>query len=262
MFKVDTLCKAGVIAAAALFSATVLAAPQFKVPVHYSVELVDGETNNLPYSRSDRTITFDGTGRHQIVLLFEDNFGTQAESRMVQAADPIVIDIMSIGENDLYTFTYDQPHSLKEAELYARTQQIELRDGNHKPLNPEQATYYILASEAGFSILRDYRQDLLSLNRLYAPRYVQGQERVMGLTTYGAPTITANAGAGFNSGTPAHISMAAPMTSSAQEGNLRTSSTSGGAVAGPQGRLRDLINLYNSSDDATKLEFVKYVMSH
>ena len=262
MFKFNHLLKAGLILAAATLSTTVFAEAKFKVPMYYSVELVDGETKNFNYQRSDRSIVLE-PGRHQIVLLFEGTFGTKDNERMVQAADPIVIDIMNIEDNETLTFTYDQPRSVEEADLYSRTQKIDIIDSNRKQITEDKASYYILASDSGFAILRDYRQDLLSLNRLYAPAYVQGSQRTMGMTTYGAPTIKATAGNGILSGSaPTKISMSAPMTSSAQEGNLRTSSTSGGAVQGPQGRLRDLINLYNSSDDKTKLEFMKYVMSN
>ncbi len=264
MSKLKTFICAGMIAACAAVTTQAWAQSKFRVPVNYSVKLVDGQTSDFDYSKSDRTINFAEDGRHQIVLLFEGSFGGSRDQRMVQAANPIVIDIFDIRDGETFTFNYAMPANLRDAELYSRTQKIDLMTIDRHLLTEEQASYYILASETGFSVLRDYRQDLMSLNRLYAPNYLSGNQRTMGMTTYGAPTITATAGSNIFSGDDnrRNITMAAPMTSSAQEGNMRTSSTSGGAVQGPQGKLRDLIEFYESCDDKTKLEFVKYVMQH
>ncbi len=260
MLKITNMFKTGLVLLAAVMSVPAFAAAQFKVPMNYTVELVDGDSSNYDYSRMNRTITLT-PGRHQIVIRFEGTFGPAKDARIVQSSNPLVIDIWNIADEEVMTFTYDMPQSIREAELYAKTEKINLIYADRRPVPEDRAAYFILASESGFSFVRDYRQDLMSVNRLYAPGYVQGGDRVMGMTSYGAPTITATSGVGA-SNTPQRFSMEAPMTSAAQESNLRTSSTSGGAVAGPQGKLRDLINLYNSADDKTKLEFVKYVMSN
>ena len=253
--------KAGA-AAAAIACAFQISAAEFVVPVHYSVELVDGETSEFDFNKDTRAINLSA-GRHQIVLLFEDTFGTSANRRLVQASNPIVVEITNIPADGSYTFDYPEPRGLEGAENYARTQKITLTQTSGKPLAESEAYYYILASESGFSILRDYRQDLMSLNRLYAPKYVQGSNRTVGMTSYGAPTITADTFSNpGDSSAAANVTMAAPMTTAAQDANLTTSSTSGGAVSGPSPQLRQLVSLYESADAETKLQFVKYVMSH
>lgn len=244
----------------ALCCATSAFAGGFKVPPYYSIELVDGATSNFNYDKSTRTLSLE-PGRHQIVLSFEGTFGSSRESSLVESSNPIVIDIHNLGADETLSFSYKIPQSLEEASKYARTQVIELNDGKTKVAG-DKATYFILQSDSGFSIFRDYRQDLLSVNRLYAPNYVEGSDRTMGLTSYGAPTITAtnNMSIGSNSA-PANITMPAPGVSSSQNAVMQTSAVGGGAAA-VNVKLNDLINLYNSADDKTRLEFVKYVMSH
>lgn len=259
--KLTALLKAGTVGAAVLFAASALAA-KFEVPSYYSVKLVDGESSDFNYDKSTRTINLTG-GRHQLVMLFEGQFGSSADKRMIQAADPIVVEIPYMDENASYTFDYKLPRSAEEAERYSRTQLITLTTTAGKPLSKSEASYYILKSDSGFSVLRDYRQDLMSLNRLYAPRYVVGSERSIGMTSYGAPVITAeNTGNVLSSKQQQNFTMAAPMLSAEQESNLATSSTSGGKVAAPSPLLRQLVALYESADNETKLQFVKYVMSH
>ena len=250
-------------AAALLALSFQLSAAEFVVPAHYSVELVDGDSSEFNYNKDNRTLTLEA-GRHQLVLLFEDTFGTSDNKRLVQAANPIVVEITNMPADASYTFDYPEPRGLDGAEQYARTQKITLTHTQGGPLSEAEAYYYILASESGYSILRDYRQDLLSLNRLYAPKYVMGGNRTIGMTAYGAPTITADAfGNSLNANSmQSNVTMSAPMTSAAQESNLATSSTSGGAVATPSPVLRQLVALYESADNETKLQFVKYVMSH
>ena len=49
--------KFSVLAAGLLFSINAMADTGFKVPVHYNVELVDGESDPDSYSRFSRTVT-------------------------------------------------------------------------------------------------------------------------------------------------------------------------------------------------------------
>ncbi len=258
------------VAAAALSGSSALMAAEFVVPSHYTLELVDGETDNFDYNRSNRTLNL-GPGRHQLALIFEGNFGTSETLRLVRATNPVIIEIPNMPADATYTFKYPRPMGRDKAEQYARNQQITLTDGSGRELSENEAYYYLLTAESGFTMMRDFRQELLSLNRLYSPRYVQGSNRTIGMTSYGAPVITADstaalrgnvqtAGAGAFSGT-----MPAPATSSAQHSNMATSSTLGGSVpapTAPSAVLNQLINLYESADSDTKLQFVKYVMSH
>ena len=85
--------KFSVLAAGLLFSINAMADTGFKVPVHYNVELVDGESDPDSYSRFSHTVTLT-PGKHQVVLTFKDNFKNGSDSRIVQSIDPLVIDKM------------------------------------------------------------------------------------------------------------------------------------------------------------------------
>lgn len=268
MSKFGTFLKVTALAGALAAATQSLAASTFQVPVNYSVELFDGQTSDFGYSRSNRTITMQ-PGRHQIVLLFEGSFGAARDSRLIQAANPIVIEIPNIPDNTNYTFTYDMPRTELEAEQYARAQKITLIDANTKaPLSNDQANYYILTSDSGFAILRDYRDDLASVGRLYAPAPVLAQMQEQNNTQVnnnGVMTVQARSGGSFAAGAVAGNGMSSTVTNAAQEVKAaqnsnepqKVQSLSNGGAA-----YNQLVNMYNQADDATKLQFVKYIMSH
>jgi uncharacterized protein YccT (UPF0319 family) len=253
--------KAGLLLAALAFSAPVFAEGGFKVPVHFNLELVDGVTNPESYSRFNRTVELE-PGRHQIVVSFKDTFGGASDSQLVQASNPIVIDIMDLKKDQIITFEYNIPTTIEQAQRFSRTQKLTLIDKNTEKAIPKaDASYFILASETGFTMMRDYRTELLTLNRLYAPTYVAGHERTMGMTDYGSPIIEATAASDLMSGNyQQNQVMSAPGLSSSQQSNMSTSSKKGNANGGVT--FNQLVKLYNQADDATKLQFVKYVMSH
>ena len=224
--------KFSVLAAGLLFSVNAMADTGFKVPVHYNVELVDGESDPDSYSRFSRTVTLT-PGKHQVVLTFKDNFKNGSDSRIVQSIDPLVIDINNLKADQVVTFQYAKPANEDQAKRYAHQQKITLSDTTGRVLPSSEASYFILTSDKGFSLMRDYRQELDSLGRLYAPAYVSNQQ-VQGLTLE-----------------PMGVDSSAMATSS--------TGTSGKADAAT---YNNLVKMYNSADDATKLKFVKYVMSH
>ena len=83
----------------------------------------------------------------------------------------------------------------------------------------------------------------------------------MGMTDYGSPIIEATAASDLMSGDyQQNQVMSAPGLSSSQQSNMSTSSKKGNANGGVT--FNQLVKLYNQADDATKLQFVKYVMSH
>lgn len=272
MSKLGTFVKASAIASALALTTQVFAASTFQVPINYSVEVVDGKTSDYGYNRFDRTITLQ-PGRHQIVLLFEGTFGVARDSRLVQAANPIVIEIPNMPDNQAYTFDYKMPRSEGEAEQYARAQKITLVNAQSKtPLSKDEANYYILTSDSGFAILRDYREDLASIGRLYAPAPVvaemqkqnsEGQVNDDGVLTIqarsGGNTAAVVAAGGATAGMSATVATANQQVKAANASNAPQevqSLSNGGAV------YNQLVNMYNQADDATKLQFVKYIMSH
>ncbi len=249
--------KAGLVLVAAFFATSAMAESGFKVPLHYNLELVDGLDSFDTYSRFSRTLSLT-PGRHQVVLTFKDTFTSSGDTRLVQSASPIVIDIMDLKKNQTMTFEYALPTSVSQAETYARTQKITLTDTDGNRINKADATYFIMTSENGFVMGRDYRQELMSLDRLYAPAYVEGSKRGIGMTSYGAPTIEATNNR-FDTSTQT-MSLDDPGTSIAQESAMSTSSKKGKATGGVS--FNQLVKLYNQADDATKLKFVKYVMAN
>jgi len=252
------ILKIGAAAAAMVLASAAFAESGFKLPVHYTLEMVDGADKPENYSRFSRTVTLS-PGRHQLVVLFKDTFQGGSDARLVQSSNPIVIDLMNLKPNQTVTFDYDIPSSLSKADTYARTQKIRIVDTKGNAIPSSDASYFIMTSENGFVLGRDYRQELMSLNRLYAPAYVEGGKRGVGMTSYGAPTIQAtNDRYAENSSTQ---TLDDPGLSVAQEDTMATSSRSGGSTRGGAS-YNQLVKLYNSADDATKLKFVKYVMSH
>ena len=83
----------------------------------------------------------------------------------------------------------------------------------------------------------------------------------MGMTEYGSPIIEASAASNLIGATNlGNQTMDAPGLTTSQNSNMSTSSKGSGASGAVN--LNQLIKLYNQADDATKLKFVKYVMSH
>ncbi len=275
MSKLGALIKVSALAAAVALSAHATAAT-FKVPINYTVEVVDGKTSDFGYNRFNRTIELT-PGRHQLVLLFEGVFGQARDSRIYQAANPIVIEIPNMPADASYTFNYDTPEDERQAEIYSRSQKIELINANTKaPLNANEASYYLLTSDSGFALLRDYREDLASVGRLYAPAEVRAQmeEERHAVTAQGVPTVKARSTSGFVSAAPIPVQqptgMSETVTTAAAQNAAAAQAVAQGAPAQVQtissqanaAVYNQMVQLYEQADDSTKLQIVKYIMSH
>ena len=274
MSKLGAMLKIGALAGAVAISAQASAAT-FEVPVNYTVELVDGQTSDFGYNRFTRTIDLSA-GRHQLVFLFEGNFGDANNGRLIQSANPIVVDIFNMPENATYSFKYVLPRTLDDAQKYAREQKVTLIDSNTEaPLNNEQASYYILTSDSGFSILRDYREDLASVGRLYAPAKVLGKmenENRYGTNAQGVQFVQARSSGAYGQATAAAAGVGVSSTVvAARDSNAAAQAAQ--AAGQPQqvqsfsspaaaATYNQLVDMYNKADDNTKLQFVKYIMSH
>ncbi len=255
--KVRNFLKASCFIGLSALALQALADTGFRVPMSYDLELVDGLDEPEQYSRMTRLITLS-PGRHQIVVRFKDTFDN--DKGIVQAGNPLVIDIYALKTDQVLTFKYPAITSDDAAQRFARQQKITICDDNGKPVPSGEAEYFLLTSDNGFTVLRDFRQELMSLGRLYAPAYVAGANRGLGMTEYGTPTIRAeNAGNLLHAGAPSNITMDAPGTSYEQESSMST--TTKGKKRGSVS-LNQLVDLYNKADDSTKLKFVQYVMSH
>ncbi|MDT3664001.1 MAG: DUF2057 family protein [Anaerobiospirillum sp.] len=281
MSKLGALIKVSALAAAVALSAHATAAT-FKVPINYTVEVVDGKTSDFGYNRFSRTIEL-APGRHQLVLLFEGVFGQARDSRIYQAANPIVIEIPNMPADATYTFNYDTPEDERQAEIYSRSQKINLINADTKaPLSQDEANYYLLTSDSGFALLRDYREDLASVGRLYAPAEVKAEiERDRSganVTAQGVPMVKARSASGFTSAAPAAPAaapvaapvMSATVTTAAAQNAAEAQATAQGApaqvqtIASPANAAiyNQMVQLYEQADDSTKLKIVKYIMSH
>lgn len=263
MSKIGTLLKVGALTCALAVTGIANADSIFKVPVNYSVKVVDGQNSDFNYNRFSREITLT-PGRHQIVLLFEGNFGAARDSKLIQAANPIVIDIYDMPDQQVYTFDYKLPTSDYEAENFSRTQNITLINQETKaPLSNKDASYFILTSDSGFAILRDYRDDLASVGRLYAPTPVleamkNGSDRTT-VNAAGVQTVRARAS---NSVFIGHNENQTPVASNTPPQVKASSKGTAGKVAPDVVNYEQLVQLYEAADDNTKLKFVKYIMTH
>lgn len=251
--------KLSVLTIGALFSLSALAQAGFKVPVHYNLELVDGK-DSYDYSRFSRTLSLT-PGKHQILVTFKDTFRSGNDSRLVQSIDPLVINIEDLKDDQVVTFQYQKPSNESQASSYIHKQKITLVDrATGKPLSAEEASYFILTSDKGFSLMRDYRSELISLNRLYEPNYVAGANRGLELTKDGAPTIRATSEIASADTQSSNQGLALEPLSGGDTSAMTTSRAASSSVN--SATYNDLVKLYDTADDATKLKFVKYVMSH
>ncbi|SFS79816.1 hypothetical protein SAMN02910357_01901 [Succinivibrio dextrinosolvens] len=248
--------KISLITLATVFSTQALADTGFKVPVHYEVELVDGIDDYNGYSRFSRVIEL-GEGKHQVVLVFKDTFKEAKDTRVVQSVNPVVINIENLKKDQVLTFQYKLPSGIRQAEQFSRQQKITLTDTDGKVLAPSEASYFVLTSERGFALTRDYKAELLSLGKLYAPLDVPDAQRGITMTKYGVPTIKASGSGGSYSNPNQGLTME-PLSGNTSA--MSTSAAGGGVVNSTS--YNELVNMYNNADDATKLKFVKYVMSH
>ena len=275
MSKIGNFFKVAALASAAAL-ATQASAASFEVPINYTVKVVDGKTSGYDYNRFNRTLNLSA-GRHQIVFLFEGNFGTNQSSRIYQAANPIVVEIPNMPANANYTFTYNRPRNDNEADKYTRAQKINLVNADTKnPLSQDEASYYILTSDSGFAILRDYRQDLASVGRLYDPTPVKASASDFngprtGMTNEGVQTVQAFANSqGFIPTNGGNMAMSNTVNAAAASYNAQNQAAAAGNAPQVQtfsspaaaASYNQLVQLYESADANTKLQFVKYIMSH
>lgn len=274
MSKFGTFLKVGALCSTLAVSIQSFAA-SFQVPINFSVELVDGKSSDFGYNRFDRTLDLSA-GRHQIVLLFEGSFGSLRDSRLVQAGNPIVVEIANMPQDANYTFTYDVPRDEREAQAFSRSQKINLIDAKTKsPLPEADASYYILTSDSGFSILRNYRDDLASVGRLYAPNPLEDKKSTkevspVGVNASGVTTVQARSGA-VNAGAAAGTTVASAAVSSTAAAAVASNAADAAkpaktvqSLSNPNAAatFNNLVELYNKADDQTKLQFVKYILAN
>lgn len=251
--KLATYLKTAAFATAALFTLNAQAA-KFIIPQHYELHLVDGFDTDL--NVSGNTVTLD-EGKHQIVVLFRDSFGTNQNERIIASGSPIVIEIEDLGADETFTFSYQRPYGIDQAVRYSQNQVITITDGDGKPLGEGRAKYFLLTSETGFSVLRNYRAELASIDRLYTRAPQKWNEGTVSVNEQGVTSISVNPGSAL---------LSTSSTSSAVDPTgmkYYSTETSSAIPAGGSSRvkLNDLITMYNRADAKTKDQFIKYINS-
>ena len=239
-------------------------AATFIVPPHYQVELVDGEEDDLDIS--GRRLTLDA-GRHQIVLLFKDTFGSNQNERIITAANPIVIDIADLGADEVMTFRYDRVLSINDATRFSRNQKGTLTDGEGNPIPQERASYFILTSDSGFALLRSYRTELLGIGRLYTRSPELAQQGRSSVNSQGVATVSVSPGsallatsaAGQVNDTGLTYYQSRETTAPATETSAQAQASGSALPASGRVKLNDLITMYNRADDRTREQFLKWI---
>ncbi|MBQ3681630.1 MAG: DUF2057 family protein [Succinimonas sp.] len=139
-------------------------AATFATPKNYSIIIVDGaKTSSLI---SDTREIELAPGQHQIVVFFKGLFKHGGDQIIATASDPIVINIPDIQENDSITFTYPRIRDYNSAQDFADHQTITITN-NGESVSKDKASYFILQSDKGFQLDRDFLTELNSLGLLY-----------------------------------------------------------------------------------------------
>ena len=152
--------------AATLASSGVYAA-EFATPKDYNIVLIDGAKAGSFLSDSNEIQL--SSGQHQVVVVFKGLFKRGSDSMMVSAANPLVIKLPNVKDSDNITFSYHRIRNYEEAQDYADDQKITLTN-NGTIAGKETASYFILQSDKGFQLDRDYLSELKSLGLLYVSK--------------------------------------------------------------------------------------------
>ncbi len=139
-------------------------AATFATPKNYSIIVVDGKKTTSMFSSTNKIEL--KPGQHQVLVQFKGTFKKGKDQLLVSASDPIVINLPNVDSDDNYTFSFARITSYDQAQDYSSKQSINLTlDG--ATAEKDKASYFILKSEKGFQLDRDYIEDLKSLNLLY-----------------------------------------------------------------------------------------------
>lgn len=139
-------------------------AATFKAPKNYSVVIVDGQKTESYFSNT-KEIELK-PGQHQIVVKFKGSFRNGGDSLVASGSNPIVINIPKTKDSDNFSFTYRRISDYQDAVNFTDNQVITITN-NGEAISKETASYFILKSEKGFQLDRDFAAELQSLNLLY-----------------------------------------------------------------------------------------------
>ena len=150
-------------------------AATFAAPKNYSIIIVDGaKTGGVISDPREIELT---PGQHQIVVFFKGLFKHGGEQIIASASDPIVTNIPDVQENDSITFTYPRIRDYGSAQDFADHQTITITN-NGESVSKDKASYFILQSDKGFQLDRDFLTELNSLGLLYvSPENTAKQNR-------------------------------------------------------------------------------------
>lgn len=230
-------------------------AATFKTPKNYTIIMADGAKVGSAFS-SVRELTLDA-GRHQIMVLFKGKFKKGTDRILTSASNPIVINIPNMAADDEYSFTYPRIYNYDDAQDFADKQVITLTNHGNNTTN-EQVSYFILQSEKGFQLDRNFKDELASLGLLYvAPKNVQTAtkkedtlKKCRDSNMQDCPQVVVSPANTSNN----KVAVAVPTNANVTMSDEATKV----ALNNPnvnQGVFEGLKSIYNSADPATKAAF-------
>lgn len=230
-------------------------AATFKAPKNYTIIMADGAKVGSAFS-SVQELTLDA-GRHQIMVLFKGKFKKGTDRILTSASNPIVINIPNMAADDEYSFTYPRIYNYDDAQDFADKQVITLTNHGNNTTN-EQVSYFILQSEKGFQLDRNFKDELASLGLLYvAPKNVQTAtkkedtlKKCRDSNMQDCPQVVVSPANTSNN----KVAVAVPTNANVTISDEATKV----ALNNPnvnQGVFEGLKSIYNSADPATKAAF-------
>lgn len=230
---------------------TSLLAASFETPKNYHIIIADGQKVKGTFSEENKiNLT---TGKHQIIVQFKGVFKQGKDKILHTAVDPIVVNIQNVQENDNISFTYPRITNYSQAVDYSDSQKIDLCI-NDKIANKEEASYFILKSEKGFQLDRDYLAELQDLNLLYLSK--ENSEDVSAKKD----KLNRCKESGFVD-CPNTILANANSVNSDNKANLQISNENKKTTVNNQ-MLEGLKSIYNSADKPTQDAFKEWLKNH
>lgn len=227
-------------------------AATFKTPKNYSILIVDGQKVGGTFSQ---TTSYElSKGQHQVVVFFKGAFKNGKDQLIHSATDPIVINMPHVQDSDKITFTFPRVVTYDQAQNYSDKQKIDITI-NEEPAKKEDASYFILKSDKGFQLDRDFLADLQSLNLLYVSE--ENNQKIIAKDD----TLTKCRDSGFTNcpdSVKAPVSTAVVAKKPQAQANTVTAPSQANTKINTQ-MLDGMKAIYNSADKDTQTAFKEWL---
>lgn len=249
-----------VLAGFVFFALSLAEAATFSAPKNYSIVIVDGSKSGNAIVNS-KEVNLE-PGQHQIVVFFKGLFKHRSDQIIVSATDPIVINIPNVEKDDNYTFTYPRIRSYDDAQDFADHQTITLTN-NGESVSKDKASFFILQSDKGFQLDRDFLEELNSLGLLYVSQEnnIKQEKKDDSIANcrdssfVNCPKTIKASGITAKPSVENPVKKAAPVSTKA---TTTVANTVAETTANTQ-MLDGLKSIYNGADPATKKAFKKWL---